>query len=318
MRSIRAAGRGSARFNLRLVVVLLFAIAAFALAACGDDDDGSSSGNGAFGGGSSLEGTVSIEGSSTVQPFTLELVQEFEDKHSKVTINPASGLGSGAGISAFINNDVDIAQASRGIKDDEIQQARDAGRDPFEVRIFNDALAIVVHPGNPVSELTIEQVAMIFAGEISRWDEVGGSGKITIYARNEESGTFAYMEEDVIRATLGDDFDYSSDINKQASAPVGLLAVTGDPDGVFYAGLGNLAEIPDGKVKVLLIDGAAPNAETVADGSYPIARGLFYYTDGDPAAGDNEAIKAFIEFALSPAGQKIGEGLGFLPVGPTE
>ncbi len=323
MRSLVAAERGNPALNFRLAVVLFLMVTGLALVACDGDDGGSSAspgaGNGASAGaGSSVEGTVSIEGSSTIQPFTLELVSEFEDEYSKVTVNPPSGLGSGAGISAFINQEVDIAQASRGIKDDEIQQAKDAGRDPFEVRIFNDALAIVVHPDNPVSELTLEQVTMIFAGQISRWDQVGGSGSITIYARNEESGTFAYMEEDVIRATLGDDSEYSSDINKQASAPAGIAAVAGDPDGIFYAGLGNLAEIPEGKVKVLLIDGAEPTAETVEDGSYAISRGLFYYTDGDPAVGGNEAVKAFIEFALSLIGQRIGEELGFIPVGPTE
>ncbi len=322
MRLTPAIGLGLLTFNLRFVAVLFLAMGALALVACGGDDDGSggsNSGNGTpTGGGSSLSGTVSIEGSSTVQPFTLELIPAFEAEYSKVTVNPPSGLGSGAGISAFINKEVDIAQASRRIKDDEIQQARDAGRDPFEVRIFNDALAFVVHPDNPVNNLTVAQVAKIFAGEIANWDEVGGSGGITIYTRNEESGTFAYLEEDVIQATLGDDSGYSSDVNKQASAPAALSAVSGDRGAIFYAGLGNLAEIPEGRVKVLLINGAAPSAETVANGSYPISRGLFYYTDGDPASNDNETVKAFIDFALSPAGQRIGEELAFLPVGPTE
>ena len=320
MRSIQAIGRGLPTFNLRLGVIMFVALAAIALVACSsDDDDGGSDPTSVAGnGGSSIEGTVSIEGSSTVQPFTLELIPAFEAAFPDITVNPPSGLGSGAGISAFINGEVEVAQASRGIKDDEIQQAADAGLDAFETTIFNDALAIVVHPDNPITELTVEQVAMIFAGEITSWDEVGGSGGITVYTRNEESGTFAYMEEDVIQETLGDDSGYSSDVNKQASAPAGLSAVAGDPEGIFYAGLGNLTEIPEGRVKVLLIEGSEPNAETVASGDYAIARGLFYYTDGDPAIGDNAALKAFIEFALSPAGQAIGEELGFLPVGPTE
>jgi phosphate transport system substrate-binding protein len=329
MKSVQAIGRGLPAFNLRLVVILFLAVAALTLVACGDDDDSSSSsggttptqapaGNGGGSEGSSVEGTVSIEGSSTVQPFTLELIPAFESEYPDVTVNPPSGLGSGAGISAFINKDVDIAQASRQIKDDEIQQAKDAGLDPFETTIFRDALAIVVHPDNPITELTVEQVAKIFAGEITSWDEVGGSGSITVYTRNEESGTFAYMEEDVIQANLGDESGYGSNVNKQASAPAGLSAVAGDPDGIFYAGLGNLAEIPEGSVKVLLVEGAEPKEETVADGSYPIARGLFYYTNGDPANSDHPAVKAFIEFALSPMGQSIGEELGFLPVAPTE
>lgn len=273
---------------------------------------------------SGVSGTLSIEGSSTVQPFTIEAIPAFEDENPDATINPPSGLGSGAGISAFINKEVDMAQASRQMKDDEKQQAIDAGLDPFETTIFNDALAIVVHPDNPITQLTEEQVAKIFAGEITDWSEVGGeSGSITVYTRNEESGTFAYMEEDVIQKVLGADSGYGSDINKQANAPAGLAAVSNDSSGIFYAGLGNLAEVPEGSVKVLLVskdaasDAVEPSAATVADGTYPIARGLYFYTDGDPEMSDNPVLKAFVEFVLGPEGQAIGEGLGFLPVGPT-
>lgn len=310
-----ASGRRFAiAFLLTLAAMLSFAVA------CGGDDEENGGAATGVPGGNGVEGTVSIEGSSTVQPFTLELIPAFESEYPDVRVNPPSGLGSGAGISAFINQEVDIAQASRQIKEDEIQQARDAGLDPFETRILNDALAIVVNPDNPVTELTVEQVAMIFAGEITDWSEVGGSsGKITVYTRNEESGTFAYMEEDVVQATLGDESGYSADINKQASAPAGLSAVAGDQAGIFYAGLGNIAEIPEGSVKVLLISAEGgpavePSAETVADGSYPIARGLYYYTNGDPATHENPAVTVFVEFALSSTAQAIGEELGFLPV----
>jgi phosphate transport system substrate-binding protein len=271
-----------------------------------------------------VSGTISIEGSSTVQPFTIQMIPAFEAAYPDVHVNPPSGLGSGAGITAFINKEVDIAQASRHIKDDEIAQAQAEGLDPYETTIFNDALAIVVHPSNPITHMTFEQVAKVFAGEITDFSEFGGEGGITVYTRNEESGTFAYMEEDVIQKALGADAGYSPDINKQANAPAGLAAVSNDPSGIFYAGLGNLAEVPEGSVKVLLIaaDDASepvePSAATVASGEYPISRGLFYYTDGDPATSPNPAVTAFIDFALSPEGQSIGEEIGFLPVGPTQ
>lgn len=317
--------------------IMLLAVAMVAVAACGDDDDnggddttdaptnGSETTAPAETNGGDVTGEFSIEGSSTVQPFTLELIDAYDAEYPDASVNPPSGLGSGAGITAFINKEVELAQASRMIKDDEVSQAQAAGLDPFETTILRDALAIVVHPDNDVDELTEEQVAKIFAGEITDWSEVGGSGgAITVYTRNEESGTFAYMEEDVIQKVLGSDSGYGDNINKQANAPTGLSAVSGDPAGIFYAGLGNLAEVPEGSVKVLNIakddasTAVAPSADTVADGSYPIARGLFYYTDGDPEASDNAALKAFVEFALSPTGQTIGEGLGFLPVAPTE
>jgi len=238
-----------------------------------------------------------------------------------VNVNPPSGKGSGAGITAFINKQVDIAQSSRKITDDETNQAKGQGLNPFESHILDDALAIAVNPSNSATQLTFEQVAKIFAGQINDWSEVGGSsGKITIYTRNEESGSFAYMEQDVIQKALGKDAHYSPDINKQANAPAGLTAVAGDPSGVFQAGLGNLNDIPQGSVKVLKVakDTAsayiAPSEATVKDKSYPISRGLFYYTNGDPAASTNAGVKAFVSYALTPEGQKRGEDIGFVPV----
>jgi len=216
---------------------------------------------------------------------------------------------------------VDIAQSSRKMKDDEKSQATAGGLDPFETHILDDALAMAVHPDNKVAQLTLEQVAKIFAGQITDWSEVGGSGgAITIYTRNEESGSFAYMEEDVIQKVLGKEVKYSTDINKQANAPAGLTAVSGDPSGIFYAGLGNLADIPQGKVKVVPVSldasskGVVPSEATVKDKTYPISRGLFYYTNGDPAKSTNAALKAFVGYALSDDGQKLGEEIGFVGI----
>ncbi len=311
-----------------LLASALAVLALVAFAACGDSEGASETPAAgetpATGETPSVSGTISIEGSSTIQPFTIEAIPAFQEEYPDVDVNPPSGLGSGAGITAFINKEVDIAQASRQIKDDEIEQAQAAGQDPFETEIFKDALAIVVNPDNPITDMTFEEVAKVFAGEITDFSELGGDGAITLYTRNEESGTFAYMEEDVIMKVLGEEAGYSPDINKQANAPAGLQAVANDPSGIFYCGLGNLAEVPEGSVKVLLIakddasEPVAPSAATVASGEYPISRGLLYYTDGDPANHPNPAVTAFIDFALSPAGQSIGEELGFLPVGPTQ
>jgi phosphate transport system substrate-binding protein len=314
--------------SMRLATLAFVGVAVFALAiGCSDDDDdpeatGSTGGSpaatagaGGTGAEDEITGTVSIEGSSTVQPVTLELVDLFNSKYPDASVNPPSGLGSGAGITAFINKEVDIAQSSRPISDDEKAQATAAGLEVFETKIFDDALVIVVHPNNTIADLSVEQIARIFAGEITDWSEIGGTGgQITLYTRNEESGTFAYLEEEVIQDVLGDTGAYSDDINKQASAPAGLSAVAGDPSGIFYAGLGNLAEIPAGSVKVVTVEGVEATAATVSDGSYPISRGLLYYTNGDPKNSDNAALAAFIELALSEEGQAIGENLGFIPV----
>jgi phosphate transport system substrate-binding protein len=309
-----------------LATIVAAALAAFLLVACGGGSNEDSTAPAMEETQTtSVSGTISIEGSSTVQPFTIELIDAFQNAYPDVKVNPPSGLGSGAGITAFINKEVDIAQASRKIKDDEISQAEANGLDPFETHILDDALAIVVHPDNPVSQLTVEQVAKIFAGQITDWSEVGGdAGKITVYTRNEESGSFAYMEEDVIQKALGADAAYGADINKQANAPAGLTALSNDSSGIFYAGLGNIAEIPEGSVKALEIAADAsspyfaPSKETVKSKEYPISRGLYYYTNGDPQMSDNPAVTAFVNFALSPEGQSAGEDLGFIAVAPTQ
>src|SRR5438093_1392432 len=318
-RRISSAAFPRSRFLLAATLGLL-SLSTLSLAACGDDEKSPSGGNAATKA-PNVTGTVSIEGSSTVQPYTIALIDEFAKTYPDVKINPPSGKGSGAGITAFINKQVDVAQSSRKIKDDEKSQATAAGLDPFETHILDDALAMAVHPDNKVSQLTLEQVAKIFAGKITDWSEVGGSGgAITIYTRNEESGSFAYMEEDVIQKVLGKEVKYSSDINKQANAPAGLTAVSGDPSGIFYAGLGNLADIPQGKVKVVPVSldasskGVVPSEATVKDKTYPISRGLFYYTNGDPAKSTNAALKAFVAYALSDEGQKLGEEIGFVGI----
>lgn len=307
----RAASRGLLLFA---TIVLLGAL----MIACSGRGD--ATGTPTAGDSTQLSGKLEIEGSSTVAPYTRLAIEVFEGLHPGVTVTTGE-LGSGGGITAFINGEVPIAAASRPINQEEIDQARAAGRDPYETLILRDALAVVVHPSNPVASLTFEQVAKIFAGQITNWSEVGGADtKIVLYARNEESGTFAYLEDDVIRAALGEDAEYSSDINKQASAPAGLTAVAGDRKGIFYAGLGNLADIPADAVRVVPIARDAASSaveaseETVASGDYPIARGLYYYTDGDPAASSDPLVKAFVAFVLSPEGQAIGAEVGFLPV----
>ncbi len=313
-----------------LLLALMVGMLGVLLVACSEDKDPgngtaaattASGGTATAAGAEALSGSLNIEGSSTVAPYTRLAIEAFEALHSGVTVTTGE-LGSGGGITAFINKEVPIAAASREISAEEITQAKAAGLDPFETTIFRDALAIVVHPSNTaVERLTFEQVAMIFAGQISNWSEVGGAdAEIVLYTRNEESGTFAYLEEEVIQEALGDDAEYSPDINKQASAPAGLTAVAGDPNGIFYAGLGNLADIPAGSVRVVPVakddasDAFEPSEATVASGDYPIARGLYYYTDGDPAASADPLVKAYIAFVLSPEGQALGEEIGFLPV----
>ncbi len=277
-----------------------------------------------------VTGSLNIEGSSTVAPYTRLAIEQFEKANpgSKITTGEK---GSGAGITALIKKEVPLAASSRKIKADEITQAKAGGVDAFEIEVFKDALVIVVHPDNPVAQLTEQQVAKIFAGTIENWKDVGGKDeKITVYTRNEESGSFSYMQDDVIKVLLGSTAGYSKNVNKQQNAPAGLTAVAGDKTGIFYAGLGNMKDLGANanKLKVVGVakstckdgactDGTAfvkPEEKTVKDQTYPISRGLFFYSNGDYAKSENLVLAAFIKYVLSPEGQKLGETLGFVPV----
>lgn len=266
-----------------------------------------------------LVGSLNLEGSSTVAPYTRLAIEAFEAQHPGVIVTTGE-LGSGGGITSFINREVPIAASSRPIQSDEIAQAEARGLSPTATTIAWDALAIIVAPSNPVSQLTLEEVARIFSGAIRDWSEVGGEpGEITLYTRNEESGTFAYVEDDVIRLILGPDAEYDPDVNKQASALSGLTLTANDPSGISYVGLSNLSDVEPGSVRVVPIARDAssaavvPSEATVRSGEYPIARGLFYYTDGDPAQSPDPLVRAWIEFVVSPEGQAIAEQLHLVP-----
>ncbi len=294
---------------------LAVAAALVAVVALGCDTPGS----GPVGDGTGLAGSLNLEGSSTVAPYTRLAIEAFETEHAGVTVTTGE-IGSGGGITAFINREVPVAASSRPIRQNERDQAATQGLTAHETVIAWDALAIIVHPSNPVPQLTFEEVARIFAGDIRDWSELGGQpGRITVYTRNEESGTFAFIEDEVIRVALGADAEYAPDVNKQASAPGSLTAIANDPTGISYAGLGNIADIPAGSVRMMPIaqDAASPavepSEEAVLSREYPIARGLFYYTDGDPAQHPDPLVRAWIEFVTSPDGQAIARQLNLVP-----
>lgn len=317
---VRITGNGKHTF----LFLALFPLVILAAASCGGDDSSSP--------GSVPSGNLNIEGSSTIAPYSRLAIEAFEKANSGARVTTGE-KGSGAGLTALIRKEVPLAAASRAITPDEMQQAQDNGVQPVEIPILKDALLIVVNPGNSVTQLTEQQVAKIFAGQITNWIQVGGANaRITLYTRNEESGTYEYMQQDVIRALLGKTSNYSSDINKQQSAPAGLTAVARDKNGIFYAGLGNLRDLGENasKVRVLAIakstidpaSGVVTNSttfvkgdeSTIRDNTYPISRFLYYYSAGDWKTHSNTTLTDYINFVLSEEGQALGEQLGFLPV----
>ena len=266
--------------------------------------------------GQGTAGSFKIIGSNTVEPLSVLWAEEFMKMNPDVSI-AVSGPGSGVGIAALIDGTTDIAQASRQMKSSEYDQARENGRDPVETTVAMDALSVVVNPSNPVNELTIAQLSGIFTGRITNWNEVGGNdAPIVALSRDTNSGTHVFFKEHVVQMQGTDKEDktleYGSKVLFLPSTKEGVDEVAANENAIFYPGLGYLTD----EVKPLAIKatpdspGVLPSVETAQDGSYPISRGLYYYTDGEPGG----IIKAYIDYCLSSEGQlKVTES-GYVPL----
>jgi len=257
--------------------------------------------------------TIVNKGSDTLVNLALAWAEKYQQLFPNVEISVTGG-GSGTGIAALINGTVDIANASRQIKQEETQQAKANGVDPVEYVVARDAIAIIVNPENPVNQLSIKQLSDIYSGKINNWKEVGGDDRIIVrLSRETNSGTHVFFLENVIR--LGDPNNktlFSTDTLLLPSSE-GITAETRDnPNVIGYDGLGYVTS----DVKVIAVgskpDGpfVMPSAETVNNGQYPIARDLYMYTNGRPTG----AIADYINWIMTTEAQTIVTQLGFVPI----
>lgn len=248
--------------------------------------------------------TLVLTGSTTVLPIAQLCAEKFMDQHPDVNISVRGG-GSGVGIAALIDGTCDIAMASRPMKTKELKSARGKGINPLATVIAKDGIAIIVHPTNPLSEITLAQLKDIYTGKISNWKDVGGKpGKIVVISRDVASGTFEVFKKIVLKGAKT-----RADALMLASNKAVATTVEKTPGAIGYVGLGYISS----KVKALAVDGVEPTKETVVSGKYKLARPLYLYTDGKPTG----LAKEFIDFVLSPEGQKIVDKIGFVPVKPT-
>jgi phosphate transport system substrate-binding protein len=263
-----------------------------------------------------LSGSIKIIGSNTVTPLSSVWAEEFMKMHNKVNI-AVSGPGSGAGIAALINGTTDVCQASRQIKQKEIDEARANGIEPYEIQVATDALSVVIHPSNPVSELTMAQLSAIYTGEITNWREVGGKdAPIVALSRDTNSGTHVFFKEHVVQVagltTADKSLEYGSKVLFLPSTEEGVSEVAKNPNAIFYPGLGYVTE----EVKPLAIKktadsaGVLPSVQTALDGTYPVARPLLFYTNGAPFG----VIQAFVDYCLSAEGQAKVTEVGYVPL----
>ena len=257
--------------------------------------------------------SMQIKGSDTM----VNLGQAWAEKYMEE--NPGdfvavTGGGSGTGLSSLISGTCDIAMSSRDIKDKEIILAKQKGINPFEIKVALDGLAVVVNPANPVSKLTLDQLADIFRGKITNWKEVGGKEeKIVILSREVNSGTHVYFKEHVLRKGKADGKEeFASGALLLSSSQAIADEVAGNPSAIGYYGMGYISS-KQKHIDVASDEKSAyinPNIENVISGKYPISRPLFLYTNGQPQG----LIKKFVDYTLSKAGQGIVVKTDFVPI----
>lgn len=259
---------------------------------------------------------IENKGSDTIVNLALAWAERYQAEHPEIRISVTGG-GSGTGIASLINGTVDIANASRKIKEEEIAEAQGNGIEPVEHIIARDAIAVIVNPQNPVSQLTLKQISDIYSGKFSNWSEVGGEDRpIVRLSRETNSGTHVYFLETVLR--LGDSDDktlFSMDTLLLPSSEGIIAEVRQNPNAIGYDGLGYVPK----DLKMIAIaeeEGGAyvlPSIPTVNDKTYPIARDLYMYTDGEPTG----IVKEYLDWIVSTEAQEIVAELGFVPASLT-
>jgi phosphate transport system substrate-binding protein len=249
------------------------------------------------------EAKIVVDGSTTVGPLAKQFAEHYRSINREVNIT-VSESGSGNGAKSLINGTCDVATLSRFMKDQEFKAAVEKRVFPVAQVIAVDGIAVIVHPSNPVKNLTIEQVRDIYTGKVGNWSQVGGPDlKIVKISRDTNSGTYETFESLVMQeARIAADAEY---VGSNGAA---RQRVQSTPGAVGYVGLGFV----DRTVKAVAVNGVTPDQGTVTSGRYPIDRPLFMFTNGYPKLGSH--LHAFVNLYLTPRGQEIVESLGFVPV----
>ncbi|MDD3706288.1 MAG: phosphate ABC transporter substrate-binding protein [Clostridiaceae bacterium] len=238
-----------------------------------------------------VSGSITVNGSTSVQPLAEELVKGFKAKNPKATIDVQGG-GSGVGIKSATDGVVDIGMSSRDLKTEE--------KSLKEFKIAVDGIAVIVNPTNEVKDLSMEQILKIYTGDITNWKDVGGKdGKITVVTREEGSGTRgAFIELTKIETKEAGDQTVASAITQGSTGAV-ITTVAGDPNAIGYASFGSVKISSD--IKMIGVNGKECTEENIYSGDYKIARPFLMVTKAEPTG----LAKAFLEFILSPEGQEI-------------
>lgn len=247
-------------------------------------------------------GNIVIKGSTTVLPIAQKVAEAFMKENPEVSIS-LSGGGSGNGIKAIIDGTTDIADSSRFIKGKEITLAVEKGVYPVPFRVAYDCIVPVVHPSNPIKNITMDQLRALYKGEVKNWKDIGGPDKkLVVISRDTSSGTYEVWEKNVMKK--GKVFPGAL---LQASNGAVAQVVAKNKYAIGYIGLGYLNK----DVKALSVNGVIGSKETTLDGTFPISRPLFMFTQGWPTG---DTVK-FINYVLHPQkGQKLVGESGYVPL----
>ncbi len=249
--------------------------------------------------GSASADSVLIKGSTTVLPIAQATLEAFM-KADPGTMISLSGGGSGEGIKALIDGVADIAMSSRQLKPAEAELAKARGVNPVETKVAIDAIVPIVHVGNPVNDLSLDQLSQIYQGKITNWKEVGGRDlQIVPISRDSSSGTFEAWGELILKGAK-----VTPRAQLQASNGAIVQAVSKNRYALGYIGLGYLDKL----VKALSVNGVRASEKTASMRTYPVSRALYMFTNGEPK-GD---AHRYIRFVLSPAGQALIRREGFV------
>ncbi len=266
-----------------ICILMMSLLMVSGLTGCGSSDDGSSS------------GTVSTDGSTSVEKVIGSLGESFMNENSGVTFtyNPT---GSGSGIKAVSEGRCDIGLSSRSLKDDEKAEGLQ------ETVLAYDGIAIVVNPENPINDLSLEDVAKIYKGEITNWKELGGNdAEIVVIGREAGSGTRDGFES--ITGTE-DDCQYRQELTSTGDV---ISTVSSNPAAIGYASLASVKE----SVKAISVDGVTPSEETVKDGSYKVQRPFVLVTKEGAAL--SETAQKFFDYVTSADAAEIITNAGVVP-----
>jgi len=256
--------------------------------------------------------TIENKGSDTLVNLALAWAEAYMQRYPEVRISVTGG-GSGTGIAALINGTVDIANASREMTPEETAAVEVNGTDPIQFVVARDAIAVVVHPSNPVTGLTLQQLSGIYTGRITNWSQVGGEDRpIVLLSRESNSGTYMYFLENVVRLGGADStLLFSPDTLLMPSSEGISAEVRQNPNAIGYDGLGYVT--PDQKTLAVASKASGPyvlpSADTVNRGLYPISRSLYMYTTGEPTG----EISKYLDW-IRGDGQALVRQLGFVPL----